>query len=340
MRHPEMCRPLFAKEIVMSEYHELAEKLNGITDAALENELDEAEEMRLFEELLAEFKGDLDKQCVVLMGMPAAGKSTFINNGGITKYVPGFKSGNYRVVNSDVQLARIQYRSAEMDFQRLSRVKSDDEWKRVLKDLEFPDNSGRIRKIPFTWDEFKKIKNLNDYYKQAYKPYYSVYFDLRSYAKEFDKQIFMDKVKKSANILVIDTVAAKPSSLLKRLNKTKEEGFQNSIFFLDIDPNLCIVRDKYRGETEGRTVGEGVILGYAKNMMKAFNSYKSECGKKDGLVDRLYHFKWNPAGDSPIKGSWSLEKQYKCDVQRQLANLKDKTMAQGEDTEAGCGCEG
>ena len=38
------------------------------------------------EELLNEFLVDLKKQCIVLMGLPGAGKSTFINKG-LQKYL-------------------------------------------------------------------------------------------------------------------------------------------------------------------------------------------------------------------------------------------------------------
>lgn len=318
----------------MSNYHELAEKLEQITDAALES--DYAEEMRLFEELLNEFKGDLDKQCVVLMGLPAAGKSTFINTGQIKKYIPSFKG--YKTVNSDAQLARVQYKSAEIDWKRMGRVKSQEEWDALMKQMVYKDNNGKLRNIPFTWEEWKALRNFNEYYKKAYMPYYSCYFDLRDIAKWFDKKLFTDKVQKAGNILVIDTVAANPDSLFKRLKKAKDQGFQNSIFYLEIDPYLSIIRDKWRGEHEGRTVGEGVIMRYAKNMDKAFKAYKAECAKKDGLVDRLYHLTWNQQGDHPVKGSWSMDKQYKCDVQRQLANMRDKTMAQGEEVGSDCAC--
>ena len=315
------------------DYHELAKNLDQITNEALMN--NDLEEMRLFEDLLAEFMGDLDKQSVVLMGLPAAGKSTFINGGQIGQYVPGFKG--YKVVNSDAQLARTQYKAAEMDFKRLNRVKSQEEWDKLMDDMRYKDNAGNWRMLPIDWEEFKSIKNFAKYYKRTYKDYYSTYFDMRQIAKWFDAKLFDDKIKKTANILVIDTVAAKPDKLFDRLQKAKEVGFQNSIFYLEINPELSIVRDKYRGETEGRTVGEKVIMDYAKKMGQAFRTYRSECGKKDGIVDRLYHFKWNPQGDSPIKGAWSLEKKYKCDIQRQLANIKSRTMAQGEETECGCG---
>jgi predicted kinase len=310
---------------MVKKYDGLVDDLNLALVESGENAVVDSE-MVLFEDLLSEFKGDTKKQLVVMMGLPAAGKSTFIKTGGINKYIPGFKG--YKVTNSDTQLARIQHDAALIDFKRLSRVKDDAEWTKVLKQAEITDNDGRKRQIPFTWDEFRRIKNFGEYYKLAYKPYYSVYFDLRDIASKFDKELFNDKIVKAGNILVIDTVAAKPDKIFKRLAAAKKEGFQNNIFYLEVDPKLCVARDAYRGETEGRTVGKKVIFDYAKKMDSAFRAYISSCGKSDGLVDRLYHFKWHPSGDSPIKGSWSLEKESKCDVARSLASLRDKTMAQ------------
>ena len=74
--------------------------------------------IKLFEqfELINEFKADLMKQCIVLMGLPAAGKSTFVNNN-ITKYVPGFK--NFKVVNSDIQVLRFQKETSNIHFYRV-----------------------------------------------------------------------------------------------------------------------------------------------------------------------------------------------------------------------------
>jgi len=324
----------------MESYRQLAEKLNEITEGVIEAGYDDTEEMRLFEEMLTEFKGDTDKQCVVLMGLPAAGKSTFIKDGTIKQHITGFSG--YKVVNSDAQLLRVQHLAAKIDYERLSkRVHDQKEWDRVIKQFDYKDNSGNIRKFPLTREEFLKIKNFGRYYGVTYKPYYATYFDLRDIAKFFDKDLFKDKIQKSSNILVIDTVAARPETLLKRLERAKEEGFFVSIFYLMIKTELSIIRDKDRGEREGRTVGEKVIYNYASKMAGAYRAYIKECGKKDGLVDKLYKFSWHPKGSSVRWGTWSLDSKTNCSSVRQLANMKDKVMAQGEDVdpdEESCAC--
>ena len=48
--------------------------------------------------LLNEFKEDIARKAVCITGLPAAGKSSFINQG-IKQYIPDFKG--YNVTNSD-----------------------------------------------------------------------------------------------------------------------------------------------------------------------------------------------------------------------------------------------
>ena len=59
-------------------------------------------------------------------------------------------------------------------------------------------------------------------------------------------------------------------------------------------------------------------------MSNAFNDYKSEGEKPDGIVDRLLYFKWSPAGKSPIKGTWIKKADYRFELKRQLKTLKQK----------------
>ena len=73
---------------------------------------------------LREFLEDTGKLCVVLMGLPAAGKSTWINNEG-SSYIPGFTG--YNVTNSDSQVMALQYDTAMLHYQHLLKVAPDEE---------------------------------------------------------------------------------------------------------------------------------------------------------------------------------------------------------------------
>lgn len=268
--------------------------------------------------ILYEFLEDLKKQCIVLMGLPAAGKSTFINNE-IQTYIPGFK--NYKVSASDNLLKGLQFQVARQHYDKLYKntIYQDDanEIRKEIAKLKFGtryvSNRGKMTEIPITYDwwEENKDKGFDNYWKTFYKGYYATYFDIRDVARGQEKQLFRTKVKESANLIVVDSTAANPNSIMPRLEAAKENDFHNTIIYLEIDPELAVVRDRYREDTEGRGVGEKAILGYAKKMDVAYKYYQNEA-KKAGPVDRIIHFIWKPSGDSPIKGTWKLisDKRY------------------------------
>jgi len=281
--------------------------------------------INLYESLLKEFQEDLDKKAVVLMGLPAAGKSTFINKE-ISKYIPDFK--DYKVSNSDNQVKALQYQTAKSHYESLIRnknIQKTDIIKFVNKHT-YVNNRKKtvIHPLTIEWWDNNKDKGVKFFWEEFYKPYYATYFDIRDLAKEIDKQLFNTKVVKAGNILVIDTVAAKPESLFKRLSKLKENGYTVIIIYLETKPELCIIRDKYRESTEGRGVGEDVIFGYAKLMDNAFETYKSEGEKENGIIDRILHFNWSQLGDNPIKGDWIKVDDIRYGVQRKIKNLKQK----------------
>jgi hypothetical protein len=279
----------------------------------------EAQILLDFPNILQEFEGDLKKQAVVLMGLPAAGKSTFISSG-LNKWVPGLT--NYKVTNSDAQLERLQYLLAKAHWKWLKKnVKSTankSAWDKFIKETAYKDNQGRERKIPLSLEEFLGLESLGPYYRKAQKAYYSCYFDVRVLASKIDAKLFTDKVKKAGNLLIIDTVAGKAKKILDRLRATKDRGFSNTIVYLDIPAKNTIQRDIFRGETSGRSVGKGVIQGYAKVMGSAFKEYKTDLASKTGVVDRLLHFKWNQTGPRPIDGSYKFVREYRGDLTRKL----------------------
>lgn len=350
-----------------------------------------------FEALLLEFLGDIKKQAVVMMGLPAAGKSTFIKREA-QKYIPGFKG--YSSVNSDVQLARLQYDLAREHYDRLSQAKSRKEFDLLKHGFAYKTGMNSIKLLPWEWEEWRSRMSLlnpqlvlrkqeinrkiqkraqaligrttkdgayvdylraiiankpedaktlmdpksdsyndaeeahqdlwgkpdkrmgfNEYWKAAYKPFYATYFDIRMLAKKYDKALFQDKVIKSGNLFIIDTVAAKPASIFARLTKTKAQGFQNTIIYLEIDAEFAIARDAYRGSSEGRTVGPEVIMGYASNMERAFKTYKAEGAKPDGIVDRLLHFTWS-GNEIPSSGTWVNKADFRYDLERKKKSKK------------------
>jgi predicted kinase len=252
---------------------------------------------------ITEFKEDLMKQFVVLMGLPASGKSYFVKTE-LRKYFPGAPSFN--VVNSDAQVRQFQYVLAEEHFDYLkNKVLTEEDMQKFIDDTQYISNDGKAIKFPLGFNDVKKIKNMKDFWKKTQKEYYAAYFDIRDVAKEETQKIFEDKIHTAAGMIVVDTVAAKPNVIFQKLREARSKEFVTTIIYLDINPELCIVRDAWRGKHSGRTVGEPVISNYAKNMESVLETYEKEGEKKDGLIDRIIHFTWEPQEGDPIKGTWS-----------------------------------
>ena len=135
--------------------------------------------------------------------------------------------------------------------------------------------------------------------------------------------MFQDKIHKAGKLLVIDTVASKPPKILRRLKKTRKEGYHNVIVYLKIHPELAVARDKWREKNVGRGVGAKVIENYAKNMSSAYKVYSAEGKDVDGLVDRLMYFNWIPSGSSPIKGIWKKIEDNRYSIKRKLKKIRD-----------------
>jgi len=264
-------------------------------------------------EYIKEFKEDLQKQCVMIMGLPAAGKSTFINGGNMAKYVPRMR--NYKVTNSDTLLKGLQYKKAKEHFEYLkNNVKTEKELRDFSKSTTYKNPwTGQMSMVPITWAWWKHEMdnpNLRTYWNKFFKSYYATYFDVRDQAQAGEEKLFHTKIKESGGMLIIDTTGSNIPKAESRFKEAHDEGFNTVVVYLEIDPELSIARDEFRKKTEGRGVGEAVILGYAKKIDTAFNSYKQEFNKKDGYVDRILHFKWS-GGSNPKSGTYNLVKDYR-----------------------------
>ncbi len=273
---------------------------------------------------LREFLEDTGKLCVVLMGLPAAGKSTWINNEAQT-YIPGFTG--YSVTNSDAQVQALQYDTAMLHYNHLIKeIDSERRFQEFILQTTYTSNRGKQISLPvdYGWWEENKSKGASWYYKQLYKSYYASYFDIRDIAKKYEKDLFNTKIHKAGKLLVIDTVASKPPKILGRLKKTRQQGYHNIIVYLEIQSDLAVARDKWREKNKGRGVGASIIDNYAKNMSSAYKVYKTEGKDDSGLVDRLMYFKWHPTGTSPIKGVWKKLEDNRYSIKRKLKKLREK----------------
>ena len=143
---------------------------------------------------LREFLEDTGKLCVVLMGLPAAGKSTWINNEAQT-YIPGFTG--YSVTNSDAQVQALQYDTAMLHYNHLIKeIDSERRFQEFILQTTYTSNRGKQISLPvdYGWWEENKSKGASWYYKQLYKSYYASYFDIRDIAKKYEKDLFNTKI--------------------------------------------------------------------------------------------------------------------------------------------------
>tara|TARA_Y100000310_G_C20572712_1_gene758850 strand:- start:400 stop:1242 length:843 start_codon:yes stop_codon:yes gene_type:complete len=273
-------------------------------------------------DILNEFEADLKKQCIVLMGLPGAGKSTFINLY-LPKYFTGFSG--YKVSNSDKQLAKHQYQVAQNHYQYLTQTKTEEDIEKFSKNATYTSNQGKEVRHPVTWKWWttNKDKGFVPFYKEFKSLYYINYYDIRAYAKQDASIGWKTKVITAGNFLVIDTTASNPSRILKQLNHTKANKFTNTICYLEIEPSYAVARDEYRGKTGDRSIGSNVILGYPKKLASALKVYKSDGKKNNGVVDRVMHFKWKGEVD-PRKGSWIKMSDNKYFLKRKLKQIKNK----------------
>ena len=94
---------------------------------------------------LREFLEDTGKLCVVLMGLPAAGKSTWINNEAQT-YIPGFTG--YTVSNSDSMVQALQYDTAMLHYQHLIKeINSERGFQEFILQTTYTSNRGRSEDV-------------------------------------------------------------------------------------------------------------------------------------------------------------------------------------------------
>tara|TARA_Y100000593_G_scaffold64258_1_gene118684 strand:- start:871 stop:1710 length:840 start_codon:yes stop_codon:yes gene_type:complete len=273
--------------------------------------------------ILNEFEADLKKQCIVLMGLPGAGKSTFINTD-LPKYFSGF--GGYKVSNSDKQLAKHQYLRAIDHYEYLmGNIESEEDVEEFARNAIYTNHAGKdiYHPVTFKWWTDNKDKGFENFYKSFKQKYYVNYYDVRDYAKQDTSQNWGTKVITSGNYLIIDTTASATGRIFKQLNQTRAEGFTNTICYLELDPSYAVARDEYRGRSGDRNVGASIILSYPKKLASAFKAYQSDGKKANGVVDRVMHFRWKGAVD-PREGKWSRVSDNRYHLKRKLKKMKKR----------------
>ena len=156
---------------------------------------------------LNEFEEDIGKKTVVLMGLPAAGKTTFIKSG-LKKVFPDFK--NFKTANSDQIVLSLQFDTAKQHFTFLkSKVKNEKDFSKFIEDTKYKNNDGKTAKLNLTFKKWKELEKggIKKYWAELSNPFYRSYFDIRDFARKIEADLFKEKITKAGDFLIIDTTA-------------------------------------------------------------------------------------------------------------------------------------
>jgi hypothetical protein len=280
---------------------------------------------------------DSAPQMIFVIGLPAAGKSTFINNS-IPKYFQSIKGSrrvtakrrmaSSRLSDSDVQLHKHQKKAA-MDFINSIYGAADEEaFYDIVRHTEQTYNNTPAQrdlnikfKISTDWEWVKQHNTLsagqfkNAFIKEFFKKDWAVNFAVRPAGKEDHKsneliKISLDPEMKDAitfnnNDIVIPTTGSELKKITDITENTADQ-YVVSVVYLDIPVEVAIEKDEGRRQKEGRGVGRDLIMSMDKGIQQTWNSLsKGEFKKLD--MYKLLHFKWVP--DSGW-GHYELEKEY------------------------------
>ncbi len=281
---------------------------------------------------LFDFNADMNKQFILMMGLPAAGKSTFIKQGGLVRLYGNVAQG-FTSTGSDRQLVEAQYQQALKHHRYLSRREVTegvlDAFKRATAYVDNYKNR-QVHPVTLEWWRAHGSKPGGYFYKEFRAPYYSNRLDLRDVAKVADDDIWATKVVKSGRMLVVDTTGADTKKFIMRIEDAKKNGFTTSVLYLERDVELCLAGDdfRYSQHEERRGLGPDVIRGYAKTMTQNYHYYEQYGNKPNSALDRLSHFKWVPTGSNGVtQGKWVGVEDKRFSVQWDIQNKVARSIA-------------
>lgn len=295
--------------------------------------------------LVNEHNIDSASQLIFVIGLPAAGKSTFINNT-LPKYFPTIKGSRRttakrrmatsRLSDSDVQLHKHQ-KFAAMDFINAIRDVDRETFYEIKSELEKKYNSVDAQKdlgVPFKistdWEWVAQRKDLSDgkfkdeFIKEFFKKDWAINFAVRPIAKKDHKINELIKVKLepelpagmenfNSNDIVVPTTGSELRKLTDVISKASEQ-YAVSVVYLDMPTDVAVEKDEGRRKKEGRGVGRKLIESMADGIKNTWE-YLTKGGFKNEDMYKLLHFKWVP--DSGW-GHYEFEKEY---VNKELIKL-------------------
>lgn len=254
---------------------------------------------------------DSAPQMIFVMGLPASGKSTFVERN-MTKLFPSIKQA--RTLDSDIQLNKRQKESAMKFAEEIYNISSEeelDEAKRRIEDLfnESPAQKmlGIEFKIRTDFDWVMSHKDLPfskfkaEFLKEFFAKDWAVNFAVRPVAKGDMKEITNMKLRPeeyegleiyNSNDVAIPIVGDELDKFQKRI-RIASDKFVVSIIYLDIPTEVSVQKDEGRRQNTGRGVGRKLIESMAEGVDRTWK-YLSRGGFKNEGVYKMYHYKWVP----------------------------------------------
>lgn len=267
---------------------------------------------------------DSAPQMIFIMGLPASGKSTFINKS-LPKYFPSL--GQARTLDSDIQLHKRQKESAMAFAEEIYNAADEDSFDRIRTQAMEIFNASPAQQmlninfnITTTWEWVQDHKDMSfgkfkgEFLKEFFSKDWAVNFAVRPIAKQDMKELTQMKLNPdelegmetyNGNSIVVPIVGDDIDAFQKRI-KVASERFAISIVYLDIPTETSVEKDEGRRQHTGRGVGRKLIESMAEGVHATWN-YLSRGGFKREGVYKLFHFKYVP--DSGW-GHYDLEKEY------------------------------
>lgn len=267
---------------------------------------------------------DSAPQMIFIMGLPAAGKSTFIN-----KTLPKYFSniGQPRTLDSDIQLHKRQKESAIRFAEEIYNAETEEEFELAKSKIIDTFNSTKAQsmlginfKISTDWQWVQNHKDLSfgkfkgDFIKDFFSKDWAVNFAVRPIAKQDMKEL--TKMKLSPEELngmetfnnndVVIPITGDDITKIQKYVRDSSENFAVSIVYLDMPIEISVEKDEGRRQNTGRGVGRQLIEEKAIGIEETWK-YLSRGGFKNEGIYKMYHFKYVP--DSGW-GHYKLEKEY------------------------------
>ena len=254
---------------------------------------------------------DSAPQMIFIMGLPASGKSTFVERT-LPKLFPSV--GQVRTLDSDIQLNKRQKESAMAFAEEIYTAKTEEDLDQAKRRIENLFNASPAQQmlgiefkvnVDWQWVQDHQSMNLGKFKNQFIKDWFSkdwaVNFAVRPVAKADMKEITNMKLKPeeydgleiyNSNDVAVPIVGDDIDSFQKRI-KIASEKFVVSIVYLDIPTEVSVEKDEGRRRNTGRGVGRKLIESMAEGVADTWK-YLSRGGFKTEGVYKMYHYRWEP----------------------------------------------